>query len=384
MVAGNYIDECPELSCKPDGPGVRFPFRINGKHAHLCGYKGFEISCSSTNDSILQLPHNSANFSVTFIDYVSQVLYAQDPTVPSCHPKKLNTYNLSSSPFQFYPYSYNITLFNCSKETWKHNSKMYFPVSQKCLNVGGVPWDTGCPAGDQQYMVGALQSYSSSCLLLGMISCNKLYDVGDFDMIILSWSTPNCRSCEEEQGICMPNKNDSESETDCLNQTTFSLPPPSHTGGSNDDDGDREDNLLEQDSDAIFNLSTTQSLIVVFKPIKFAVLFVIGNLLAIGSTAFLIGPMQQLRMMFDATRIIATCVYFAFVVLALISALVIHSKVLTIVFIILEICALIWLVFLHSPFNSFCRSTARYSLSYIPFARRIVSNIMVRFCDTEL
>ncbi|KAM7266888.1 hypothetical protein ACFE04_009054 [Oxalis oulophora] len=156
-------------------------------------------------------------------------------------------------------------------------------------------------------------------------------------------------------------------------------------GGSNDDDGDREDNLLEQDSDAIFNLSTTQrmyafggcllggfllmflSLIVVFKPIKFAVLFVIGNLLAIGSTAFLIGPMQQLRMMFDATRIIATCVYFAFVVLALISALVIHSKVLTIVFIILEICALIW-----------------YSLSYIPFARRIVSNIMVRFCDTEL
>ncbi|KAM7268301.1 hypothetical protein ACFE04_010467 [Oxalis oulophora] len=228
----NYTDECPELSCKLDGPGVRFPFRIIGKHARDCGYKGFEISCSSTNDSILQLPHNSVNFSVTLIDYFSQTLYAQDPTGPSCNPNKLNTYNLSSSPFQF-GNTFNITLFNCSKETWKYNINMN--LSQNCLYDSELPWNTYCPAGDKQYIVGALSSDSSSCLLLGLISCNKLYEVGDFgfgndrSMIALNWSSPNCTSCEEEMGTCIPNKNNSQSETDCLkalNQTTFSLPPP--------------------------------------------------------------------------------------------------------------------------------------------------------------
>ncbi|TYH41743.1 hypothetical protein ES332_D11G014600v1 [Gossypium tomentosum] len=84
-------------------------------------------------------------------------------------------------------------------------------------------------------------------------------------------------------------------------------------------------------------------------------------------TAFLMGPEQQLRMMFDSVRVYATVIYIGFVVLALICALWIQSKILTLLAIICEICALIW-----------------YCLSYIPFARRIVSDLMVRFCDTEL
>lgn len=103
------------------------------------------------------------------------------------------------------------------------------------------------------------------------------------------------------------------------------------------------------------------------KPIKFAVVFTCGNLLAVGSTVFLIGAAQQMRMMFDSTRVFATAIYLGCVALALICALWIHSKVLTIIAIIIEICALIW-----------------YSLSYIPFARRMVSDLMVRLCDTEL
>ncbi|KAK9293244.1 hypothetical protein L1049_021235 [Liquidambar formosana] len=147
---------------------------------------------------------------------------------------------------------------------------------------------------------------------------------------------------------------------------------------------EREDNLLEE-SDGLCSLSPLQrmyafggclvgglacmllSLIVFAKPIKFAVLFTVGNLLAVGSTAFLIGPVQQIRMMFDPVRVFASAIYIGCVVLALISALWIHSKILTILAIIIEICALIW-----------------YSLSYIPFARQMVSGLMVRFCDTEL
>ncbi|TXG71223.1 hypothetical protein EZV62_006158 [Acer yangbiense] len=182
-------------------------------------------------------------------------------------------------------------------------------------------------------------------------------------------------------------------------------------------DEEREENFLEEESDGLCSLSYTQrmyafaaclvvglacmflSMIVFIKPIKFAILFTLGNLLAVGSTAFLIGPAQQINMMFDSARIYATAVYLGCVVIALICALLvfgkelnllqdlpssyasnstvfgflskyaerIHSKILTLIAIICEICALIW-----------------YSLSYIPFARRIVSDLMVRFCDTEL
>ncbi|ONI25614.1 hypothetical protein PRUPE_2G311600 [Prunus persica] len=125
--------------------------------------------------------------------------------------------------------------------------------------------------------------------------------------------------------------------------------------------------FLDEESDGFCALSATQSLIVFAKPIKFAVLFTFGNLLAVGSTAFLFGPVQQMRMMFDSVRVYATAIYLGCVVIALICALWIHSKILTIIAIICEVCALIW-----------------YSLSYIPFARRIVSDLMFRLFDTEL
>ncbi|OMP02244.1 Vesicle transport protein, Got1/SFT2-like protein [Corchorus olitorius] len=154
---------------------------------------------------------------------------------------------------------------------------------------------------------------------------------------------------------------------------------------SGGDEEERAESFLDEESEGICSLSTTQrmyafaacllsglvlmflALFVFAKPIKFALLFTLGNVLAVGSTAFLMGPEQQLRMMFDPVRVYATAIYIGFVVLALICALWIQSKILTLLAIICEICALIW-----------------YCLSYIPFARRIVSDLMIRFCDTEL
>ncbi|KAK6250726.1 Vesicle transport protein [Theobroma cacao] len=154
---------------------------------------------------------------------------------------------------------------------------------------------------------------------------------------------------------------------------------------SGGDEEERAESFLVEESEGFCSLSPTQrmyafaacllsglvlmflSLIVFVKPIKFALLFTFGNVLAVGSTAFLMGPEQQLRMMFDSVRLYATAIYIGFVVLALICALWIQSKILTLLAIICEICALIW-----------------YCLSYIPFARRIVSDLLIRFCDTEL
>ncbi|KAL3838080.1 hypothetical protein ACJIZ3_022671 [Penstemon smallii] len=79
------------------------------------------------------------------------------------------------------------------------------------------------------------------------------------------------------------------------------------------------------------------------------------------------GPKQQLRMMLDPVRVYATAIYGGCVLVALVCALLIHSKILTIIAIICEICALFW-----------------YSLSYIPFARRMVSEVTIRLFDTEI
>ncbi|KAJ0726465.1 putative vesicle transport protein, Got1/SFT2 [Helianthus annuus] len=85
-----------------------------------------------------------------------------------------------------------------------------------------------------------------------------------------------------------------------------------------------------------------------------------------GSTGFLIGPKRQVNMMLDPVRIYATALYIASILLALLCALYVHNKLLTLVAIILEFGALIW-----------------YSMSYIPFARAMISKIMVACFDTE-
>uniref|UniRef100_A0A0E0K1A9 Vesicle transport protein n=1 Tax=Oryza punctata TaxID=4537 RepID=A0A0E0K1A9_ORYPU len=111
---------------------------------------------------------------------------------------------------------------------------------------------------------------------------------------------------------------------------------------------------------------TFLSMLVFFNPVKFGVTFTLGNLMALGSTAFLIGPKRQFDMMLDSVRIYATAVYIASIIIALFCALFVHSKLLTLLAIILEFGALVW-----------------YSLSYIPFARSVVSKVMTSCFDTE-
>uniref|UniRef100_A0A803KNK1 Vesicle transport protein n=1 Tax=Chenopodium quinoa TaxID=63459 RepID=A0A803KNK1_CHEQI len=83
-------------------------------------------------------------------------------------------------------------------------------------------------------------------------------------------------------------------------------------------------------------------------------------------TAFLIGPKRQVAMMLDPVRIYATALYLASMIIALFCALYVHNKLLTLLAITLEFGALTW-----------------YSLSYIPFARSMVSRVLVSCFDTE-
>ncbi|KAJ7533783.1 hypothetical protein O6H91_13G064600 [Diphasiastrum complanatum] len=140
-----------------------------------------------------------------------------------------------------------------------------------------------------------------------------------------------------------------------------------------DDDLPEEEPLLPTDLSQGCNLSRTQriygfiaclslglfcsilSSVVFLHPLKFAITYSLGNLLSLGSTAFLIGPQQQLNNMFDPVRLGCTLTYLVSMFFALFCSLHLHSRLLTLLAIGVEGCSLVW-----------------YTLSYIPFARAAV------------
>ncbi|KAK6329510.1 vesicle transport protein SFT2A [Coregonus clupeaformis] len=90
----------------------------------------------------------------------------------------------------------------------------------------------------------------------------------------------------------------------------------------------------------------------------FAVFYTLGNLAALSSTCFLMGPLKQLKRMFEPTRLIATCVVLLCLILTLCAVFWWNKKGLAIIFCILQFLAMTW-----------------YSISYIPFARDAVMKV---------
>ena len=87
----------------------------------------------------------------------------------------------------------------------------------------------------------------------------------------------------------------------------------------------------------------------------FGVLYTLGNVCAVGSTLFLMGPVNQIKRMFNKDRWIASTAMILCLVMTLVSAFVLQKKGLTILFVIFQFLAMTW-----------------YALSYIPFARDAV------------
>lgn len=98
--------------------------------------------------------------------------------------------------------------------------------------------------------------------------------------------------------------------------------------------------------------------------ILFAVFYTMGNILSMASTCFLMGPVNQIKKMFDSTRVIATLIVMVTFVLTIIAACVLHKAGLTLILIIVQSLAMTW-----------------YSLSYIPWARDAVKKTVSSCLD---
>jgi len=88
----------------------------------------------------------------------------------------------------------------------------------------------------------------------------------------------------------------------------------------------------------------------------FAVLYVLGTIVSLVGTGFLIGFFKQLKLMFKPVRIVATIVFLASIGLIFVGAFVLKNDLLCLIFVFIEYLAYTW-----------------YTLSYIPYARAAVT-----------
>ncbi|CAD6584868.1 MAG: hypothetical protein CYPHOPRED_002871 [Cyphobasidiales sp. Tagirdzhanova-0007] len=107
-------------------------------------------------------------------------------------------------------------------------------------------------------------------------------------------------------------------------------------------------------------ISVVGSVLFVFGQIaSFAVLYTVGVVISLVGTGFLVGFLTQAQKMIDTVRLSATLVFIGSIAMVFISAFVLHLDSLVIVFALLTYLAYAW-----------------YALSYVPFARDLVRNII--------
>lgn len=187
-------DECTLTTCSDHGPTIRFPFRLNNHQPQHCGYPSFDLSCSQTNDTVLDLPF-SVKVLINYINYTSQSIHITDPY--GCFPRQLRNLNLSSSPFQFSDFVYDFSLFNCPAK-----GRQFY--HRTCLSD---------ESGSEVIVV-----YSDFFIYyVPLLSCRKMYNISSvssevFDQtpdLQLKWPKQICGNCEAQDKYCRLNVSNS-------------------------------------------------------------------------------------------------------------------------------------------------------------------------------
>ncbi|KAF2312148.1 hypothetical protein GH714_028290 [Hevea brasiliensis] len=168
---GVGLNECQESRCGKHGPPIRFPFRLKNRQPEFCGFPGFDLSCTETQDTLLELP-TSVKLYINTIDYASQVIFASDPN--NCLPRQLLNFNLSNSPFKFGErFQYDYVFFNLA---------LPLHLVRRCITFHQFPWNSSAET-----------------------------------ILHLKWSKPACGFCEAQDKYCRL-KNSTRFETECFDK----------------------------------------------------------------------------------------------------------------------------------------------------------------------
>ncbi|KEH40379.1 rust resistance kinase Lr10 isoform X1 [Medicago truncatula] len=195
-----HVNGCSgrDFRCGPHGPPIRFPFRFKDREEKYgCSYPGFELTCSDTRKTLIELPTHSGpiQLEVKRIFYDDQELWISDPE--NCLPKQLlKLLHSQISPFQLFARSdsnNSYTFMDCSSLT----CPVYFADS------GTRFLDSG----------------------LDPILCTKTLDIifsslslQYKNILVMTWSKPNCSRCEVEDKMCKLKNNGTEDEIECFDR----------------------------------------------------------------------------------------------------------------------------------------------------------------------
>ncbi|XP_066963474.1 uncharacterized protein [Macrobrachium rosenbergii] len=120
-----------------------------------------------------------------------------------------------------------------------------------------------------------------------------------------------------------------------------------------------------------FSLAAMYFPLLVFKARKFSLLFTLGSLFSVLSFSFLWGPVNHLKHLFSAERLLFTSVYFSSLFATLYFALSLQSTILTSIAAIIQVVSLLCFVLSNIPggqtglkfFSSICSSLVKTTVS---------------------
>lgn len=212
LVAGKEAGEkeCRVTRCAENEPEIRFPFRLKDSQPAHCGYPGFDLSCTSSNETALELPNVPMKFFVEYIDYEFQMFGVSSQVECGFQKQNLELLSLRTSPFQFiFP---GTTLFNCSS-----NSQTLGPSDFRS--------ETPCIANHKHFVRAYSSNDDMSNALPELVTCTKMIEISSVppeifttnSLVALRWLKPSCEHCEAKGKRCRLKKNGTEiDETECF------------------------------------------------------------------------------------------------------------------------------------------------------------------------
>ncbi|CAL9000265.1 unnamed protein product [Prunus brigantina] len=195
-------EDCRETRCGLEGPAIRFPFRVKGRQPIHCGIRGFDLSCTDDNRTVLEMP-SSPKLSIFEINYRSHAIGAR--LSDSCSPSEIFNNN-GSSPFEFVG---RASFFSCPPSTVRDeycsaSDEDCFPYGPSCM--ARVSPCHGNHPGNHIYDSSFFE-YSCTLDQLPLVSCIKVHsytsDPADAsqirnqmriwysDALALHWSIPS-------------------------------------------------------------------------------------------------------------------------------------------------------------------------------------------------
>ncbi|XP_021824008.1 rust resistance kinase Lr10-like [Prunus avium] len=178
-------EDCGETRCHPDGPAIRWPFRLKDRQPIHCGFGGFDISCDEYKATLLDMA-SSTKFIVEEINYTSHAIRG----IPyyGCLPREL-FYSNGSSPFEFVG---RAILFSCPPSTER---------DEYCSSIDGkgclARLSHGNNSGNHIY---AVIGYECSIDEMPLVSCIKVRDFTSDSKYegwrTLRWSVPSSEHCK--------------------------------------------------------------------------------------------------------------------------------------------------------------------------------------------